>query len=750
MKSIAKMAKGLPVILAVVCIWGLILGHPLALANDQYERRIDQIDEALRDGRISLKTAVLRTARVLFSPHRAPLEGEEIGDETHRLALFEDVRRVFDELTPKEKRALRSLNRDLAQVIDDEESGGQPQKAPVPQRLPTTFDRVAKAYDRGEISLKDAVLLKAKLLFAPQAIETHHPFSVQAGEFSVQEPCLTGFYKDVHRVFDQLTAEEISFLGSLSPDLTVIMTVREQERSGIIDPLRASALPTIYPDLTETEEGDNCIVHYALAGGNAVPNRSYAVLVKVYMDMAIKSLTKVFPAAYAEGYPDFKGKLHVYIANLPGGTLGSTTPASTVSGNKKAVYIKIDNSLDTRYGGTWQLRLKGVSFHEYFHGVQGAYNWNMDNWCAEATSVWTEVYYAKDGVHVGDYYNAAESVFNKPNDILWNSNFRMYSTSALAFYLSDKFGGYNFIKSWMVNTETENDSIKTLERTLNTKDTVFTEEYIYFLASLYAKSIKSIKKYMPDVAFQTVDEVYGLGPRAGSVSLTGANFHVFNPQAGTQPGTFISTFKAGATGVPKGVLVYKKGKKASDPIAFVPINGSPMAYIKDFGKAIQQVALITTDATYAAKDTALRTYDYTAVVPNIIIRQVIADSPIYAGDVSKIDIHYDLTGTFPGKTFPVQLKVVEKGPGVADNASGELNLGPGIGQILPLWFSSAWDSHGTYKFTFELAVPPESWLPIPQVKTKGKCSVRVEESSWSTPARQATTRKIEGPTLTIK
>jgi hypothetical protein len=36
------------------------------------------------------------------------------------------------------------------------------------------------------------------------------------------------------------------------------------------------------------------------------------------------------------------------------------------------------------------------------------------------------------------------------------------------------------------------------------------------------------------------------------------------------------------------------------------------------------------------------------------------------------------------------------------------------------------------------------------VKTKGKCSVRVEEPSWSTPARQATTRKIEGPTLTIK
>jgi hypothetical protein len=57
MKTIGKMVKGLPIILTVVFLCGLIFSQSPVLANDQYERRIDQIDEALREGQIDLKTA---------------------------------------------------------------------------------------------------------------------------------------------------------------------------------------------------------------------------------------------------------------------------------------------------------------------------------------------------------------------------------------------------------------------------------------------------------------------------------------------------------------------------------------------------------------------------------------------------------------------------------------------------------------------------------------------------------------------
>ena len=97
-------------------------------------------------------------------------------------------------------------------------------------RQTTTYDRVSRATDFGEISLKEAVLLKAKLIFAPSLIPEGSKFAPRPGETPVQEDCLTGFYKDVHRVFAELNTEERKFLRSLSPDLEVIIRTREKEQ----------------------------------------------------------------------------------------------------------------------------------------------------------------------------------------------------------------------------------------------------------------------------------------------------------------------------------------------------------------------------------------------------------------------------------------------------------------------------------------------------------------------------------------
>jgi len=97
-------------------------------------------------------------------------------------------------------------------------------------RQPTTYDRVSRATDYGEITLKEAVLLKAKLLFAPSLIPAGSKFAPKPGEALVQEDCLTGFYMDVHRVFTELNEEERRFLRSLSPDLEAMIRQREKEQ----------------------------------------------------------------------------------------------------------------------------------------------------------------------------------------------------------------------------------------------------------------------------------------------------------------------------------------------------------------------------------------------------------------------------------------------------------------------------------------------------------------------------------------
>jgi hypothetical protein len=99
-------------------------------------------------------------------------------------------------------------------------------------RQPTTYDRVSRAADFGEITLKEAVLLKAKLLFAPALIPEGSTFAPKPGEILAQEDCLTGFYKDVHRVLPELNEEERKFLRSLSPDLEAIIRQREKEEKG--------------------------------------------------------------------------------------------------------------------------------------------------------------------------------------------------------------------------------------------------------------------------------------------------------------------------------------------------------------------------------------------------------------------------------------------------------------------------------------------------------------------------------------
>ena len=98
-------------------------------------------------------------------------------------------------------------------------------------RQPSTYDRIQRAADMGDLTLKEAVLLKAELLFAPSLIPKDSKYAPKPGEVRIErDEGLTGFYKEVHRVFPELSEQEKKFLKSVSPDLEAIITQKEKEQ----------------------------------------------------------------------------------------------------------------------------------------------------------------------------------------------------------------------------------------------------------------------------------------------------------------------------------------------------------------------------------------------------------------------------------------------------------------------------------------------------------------------------------------
>ncbi len=97
-----------------------------------------------------------------------------------------------------------------------------------PGLLPTTFNRIDVALLKKEISLKDSVILKAKVLYAPETLKDS-VFAVRNDEVKNSDE-LTGFYKEVHKVFDELSPDERETMKKMSPELKVIIEQREKEK----------------------------------------------------------------------------------------------------------------------------------------------------------------------------------------------------------------------------------------------------------------------------------------------------------------------------------------------------------------------------------------------------------------------------------------------------------------------------------------------------------------------------------------
>lgn len=88
----------------------------------------------------------------------------------------------------------------------------------------STYDRIQQGVHDGKISLKEGVLLAARLFYAPALIPEDSEYAPRPGEPMMgPEESMTGFYKDLHRVKGELTEEEKFWLRSLSPDMEAII-----------------------------------------------------------------------------------------------------------------------------------------------------------------------------------------------------------------------------------------------------------------------------------------------------------------------------------------------------------------------------------------------------------------------------------------------------------------------------------------------------------------------------------------------
>ncbi len=613
-----------------------------------------------------------------------------------------------------------------------------------PQEGPDAFDTLAWAQAGGKISAKDSVILRAKLLFAPEIKLTGKELSVLPISRSViREQCLTGFYKDVHKSFRDFSADERNFLCSLNEDIDVIIKQRESEESGTKS--TRSALPN-FPQLDKQTEGNSCIVHYSLDDAtDKVPDDKYADIVKTYVDMAIKNEPKKkFRAALPEG----GDKLHVYIMDLDGAN-GVWIDVSATTGKAKSGYIKIDSHLKTTYPAeVWELGTKGTCFHEYFHGVQSAYNWDSSLWFMEGTCRWTEMYFVKCWFKLKDTFDSASSIFKAPSLPIYDGSFHKYSTVTLAYYFYDNFGGVKFILKYFENTEKKDDAIEIFKDMMAEKGKTFSDEFKKFLAAMYLKKISSLKKYMIDVE-KTEFSSYGAKGSEATLSQLGAVYYKLLPQTGIPQAPLIYGFVPGSTGKPEAFILNKS--------KVIPVVGGADNYefLAGFGKSVKEAAMIVTDTEYSgAEEAAKRSFDYEFLTPYINITDTqVNPTEMEAGSSSQIDITYDLLGTHAGEQFPMQLKVVEKGPGVNDGVSGEYYIDAGYGaNFMPLYFNtSAGIDPGTYRFTVQFSVPSDSWVTdwgIPQSQSKSKFAVKVTAPPENAGAKAVdNSTEVQGATI---
>ncbi|MDQ4007616.1 MAG: hypothetical protein M3211_05930, partial [Actinomycetota bacterium] len=134
------------------------------------------------------------------------------------------------------------------------------------------------------------------------------------------------------------------------------------------------------------------------------------------------------------------GKLDVYLADIGGdgiyGYCVTDDPAARQGARALSAYCVLDDDYSRRqFGGSPRGNLRVTAAHEFFHTVQGAYDFREDPWLMEGTATWVEdeVY---DGVNDNRQFLAAGPL-GRPHVPL---DATTYGSWVFFRFLSERFG----------------------------------------------------------------------------------------------------------------------------------------------------------------------------------------------------------------------------------------------------------------------------------------------------------------------
>ncbi len=547
-------------------------------------------------------------------------------------------------------------------------------------------------------------------------------------------PCGTDRLREVHALIPAMTPQQQEQLAQLAPAFEPVVRRLRDQRAGRPT---ASALPN-EPTLNQQLVGPNSIIHYTLAGPDASPNLAYVEAVQSAIEASIKSEGKTFRKAIPEG-PD--GKLHVYVGDtvirfpadgpFDGFCQATTNPATPATA---PCYMFIDTKLQTRYPADWRVQLKLTCYHEYMHGVQFAYNLGSSSWFKEGQAVWAEVKFGNSNAGLINFMNAATSVANQPERALYDAgniaDIREYSTGAFMLHLA-KEKGTKSMKNWLKNTEAEDVAQKALVQTVGGIEK-FQKLYRLYLLKLYQRKIPQLGNQQPAVPEQPAATQLGTN-LAANVPPTGARFRLIKKDTRIKNDYWIAKVNAGS-GHPEAAFV--KDPKDADKVNQVVEPEDDYTELDGYNKQDEVLAILTDTNTEAETFTGTPVNGQ-VLSPYIKEKNTVAQSPIDAGTSGRIDITYDLLGTPEGQTrFPVEVRVVEKGPDVSDNASGDFNYNVGENQLTTFFFNTVSTTKGLYRFRLTFVTPTEgfSMNKLPRSKTQSKFSIFVKASTIPQPA----------------
>ncbi|MGV8075644.1 MAG: hypothetical protein AB2L11_13945 [Syntrophobacteraceae bacterium] len=644
-------------------------------------------------------------------------------DEDIRNMLKEEVlNRVYADtpvLTEEDQIHLRSLSPDLGEALDRPSVAEQRRlEGPIPPEENPCV-RLGEALKEERISRKQYYIYRLKLVYAPNMIPSDSEFAWHTGDNGSCSP-IDPILRDLETLKDDFTEEEKSELRSIDPSLK--SHVDSWDNSGLQGGSIPGFIPTALPsfsNLDRTYEKANCIIHYTQ--NKKDPDHSshkYVATAATYVEEAIANQSKDFRPAYPEG----GGKLHIYCRNLSD-EFGNWTNENIVPGaeNKKSGYMQLDNDIPS-----YPL-LKGAINHEYFHGVTAAYNYLLHNWFQEGSAMWAQSKYGGDDSRLGYFYEKPSSVFNLPNENLWYADqdgYRPYSTSTLVFFLAAKYndpnGNPSFIRSILDKSDTAalNDAVKCIQEVTPGGAEQFKKNFKEFLASLYAKKVTGIEKYMPDTTLLATYNAYGV-KADGNVKLLGANYCKLEAPSDSrlQAAPLVTILQKGTTGNPEGLLV-----KTGETVPVSPVNGR--SYIE---KADVEAVFIASDADYEWQDPTSRPYNYSCMTPYVEIKSVTSPVSLHPGETAHVPFTYDLLGAVAGELFAVTFEMTEYDPTRWIPVIGDYLWYPGENKSGEVLVGTLNDPRyiGSFPFTFQLRAPSDTWN-IPQTKSDGSFILEIE------------------------